>query len=101
MGMTDEELAAKVTERQGAVAIREELQKEIDLVSDEIKAEMADRGVPRVETLDIPWIPMVVVSHRVTLNKTKLLSAGVTVAQIEAASEETEVVQLRVVQRGK
>ena len=93
-GMTDQDLEAIVNARQGANAIIKELQAEVDLHSDRIKEELALRGVKKLTVGN--WIPQVVDTSRTTLNKAKLLSAGVTVAQIEAASERTEIVSLRV-----
>lgn len=95
--MTDDELQEKVTERQGAVEIREQLQDQIDAISDELKAECGSRGVRRVPAG--PWDVLLVGQERKTLNVKKLLSAGVSVAQIEAATETTHVESLRVNKR--
>lgn len=92
--MTDEELDEKLTERQGAASIRDELQTRIDEISTEIKTELKGRGL-RVVDRGV-WRAQIVEQNRTTLSKIKLLSAGVSVAQIEAATETTPVEQLRV-----
>src|SRR5678816_670480 len=93
-GMSDQMLEQIVNDRQGANAIIKELQTQVDAANEQIKAELAVRGVSKLTVGN--WIPQVTESVRTTLNKAKLLSAGVTVAQIEAASERTDVVTLRV-----
>lgn len=95
--MTDDELQEKVTDRQGAVEIREQLQAQIDAISDELRAECGARGVRRLPTG--PWDVLLVGSERKTINVKKLVSAGVSVKQIEAATEVTHVEQLRVNKR--
>src|SRR5258707_9273137 len=94
MALTEAELLEKVNERQGAVEIREQLQAQIDGISAELKAECGLRGVRRIPSG--PWDVLMVGQERKTINVKKLLSAGVSVAQIEAATETTHVEQLRV-----
>lgn len=96
--MTNDELREKVEERQGAVSIRKELEAQIETLGDEIKGEILGRGIRRVVVG--AWVPQVIVMERKTIDPKKLLSAGVTTAQIEAATVLTEVVQLRVNPRG-
>lgn len=96
--MTDGELIEKLEERQGAVAIRDELQTQIDLLKPEIEAALAERD--RKKYVVGRWVPQIVVSERKTLDPKKLLSAGVTIDQIEAATTVTTVTQLRVNPRG-
>ena len=96
--MTDQELQAKVEERQSAAEIIKELQTEVDACSAEIKAELGVRGITKLQTG--AWVPQIVIQNRHTINKTKLLSAGVTVQQIAQATETTEVVSLRVLKAG-
>lgn len=92
--MTDDELDAALEHRQSCAALRDAMQEEMDLVSEGLKQELGTRGTRRI---DRPaWIALLVHQDRQTLNKKKLLSAGVSVAQIEAATEITPVESLRV-----
>jgi hypothetical protein len=95
--MTDDELLEKVTERQGAVDIRDMLQAQIDAISADLKVECLTRDQRRIPTGT--WEILLVSQDRKTLNAKKLVSAGVTVAQIEAGTESTHVESLRVQKR--
>jgi len=97
--MPDEELDTLVEYRQGCAEVRDAMQAEMDTVSTRLKEELRGRGVVAVEREK--WVVQMVHQDRTTLNKKKLLSAGVTMAQIEAATEVTPVEQLRVVKRYK
>jgi hypothetical protein len=96
--MTDDELTEKLEERQGAIAIRDELQAQIDLLKPEIEGALAERD--RKKYVVGRWVPQIVVQERKTLDPKKLLQLGVTVDKIEAATSITVVTQLRVNPRG-
>src|SRR3954469_15544703 len=87
--MTNEELRATVEERQGAVAIVKELEKQIEKSTQDIKEEMRGRNVRRVVLG--AWVPKVIHQERETIDPKLLLSAGVSIAQIEAATVKKQV----------
>jgi hypothetical protein len=92
--MTDTELDSLVDYRQSCAAVRDAMQDEIDQIGGLLKEELGTRGTRRVERA--AWVIQMVHQDRQTLNKKKLLSAGVTTTQIEAATEITPVEVLRV-----
>lgn len=96
--MTDEELNACLDERQGAVAIRNELETQIEGCTEKIKGALKARG--RKKLVAERWVPQIVVQERKTLDPKKLLQAGVLVTVIEACTTINPVESLRVAPRG-
>lgn len=96
--MTDQELEAKLEERQGAKAIVDELTEQIETINPEIKAELQGRGQKRL--VIGRWVPQIVEQERKTIDPKKLLSLGVPINVIEMATTVTQVSSLRVNPRG-
>lgn len=92
--MNDEELDSLLDEYKGAASIRDNLQTRIDEIGVEVRAELKTR---KVKVLDrTRWRAQLVAQERKTIDPKKLLSAGVSVDQIAAATEVTQVEQLRI-----
>jgi hypothetical protein len=92
--VTDLELATLCLERQAYADQRDQFQKAVDERSQAIGAELTIRGTKRVEVQG--WIPQLVDYERATLDKIKLLEAGVSTSQIEKGTVTTRSVQVRV-----
>jgi len=88
-------LQDRVLNRQRLAADIAKLKTEMDDESEAIKNEMMRLGL---ETLtDIPgWTPTLSVRERSTLDKTELISQGVSTAQIKAATKTSTYTQLDV-----
>jgi hypothetical protein len=95
--LNDKALLETVELRQKLAAERDSLDKQVKELSDQIGTEMALRGVPRLEVG--PWTTLLIDGKRESLSKPKLLQAGVTVAQLEAATESTPYTMVRVNRR--
>lgn len=95
--MNDEELAAKCEARQLAAEQRDAYAEQVQDLSTEIGTELALRGVDRVELPEFTALLLQMPRH--TLNKQRLLEQGVPMAAIEAATETTMSVQVRVSRR--
>lgn len=96
--MTDQELEAALEARQGAVAIRSQLEAEIEQHSEAIKEALTERGQKRIAIGR--WVPQLVEQERKTIDAKKLLSAGVSIEQIDKGTTVTQVRSLRVNLRG-
>jgi hypothetical protein len=92
--MTYQEMEELIVERQGNVAIIKELQERADAISAQVKAAMMEMKIRKIVLGG--WVPQIVVQERKTIDKLKLLEAGVTADQIASSTTVTEVVQLRV-----
>jgi 2-hydroxychromene-2-carboxylate isomerase len=87
-------LEARVENRQRLTAMKKEIEKQIDTETDAIKNELAAMGVDELEVGN--RLVTLQIRDRSTLDKTELISLGVTTDQIKRATKISTYLQLDV-----
>lgn len=82
---TEQSLNLYLEQRAKLAAMKQEIEKQLDAANAEIKALLLDCDGQRFEGQD--FTATLVISTRESLDKTKLLEAGVSTAQIKAATK--------------
>ncbi len=88
------DIAATIENRQRLVGMKKEIERQIDLDTEAIKRVMVEEEKESVEAGE--FTATLTVRERATLDKTELISQGVTTEQIKRATKVSTYVQLDV-----